>query len=118
MPIRLPNWTRDPFAHLSRAEKKRIRHLEKESDDSLREAHPNGPFALKVPLKLPGRMREPESMTTRRKNRTYMDPKPTMDQPRIYRGRGRSLRLERERKGRMILYRNNYFKFLINFPIL
>ena len=98
MRTQLPNWTRDPFSHLSREEKRRIRYMEKESDDKLREAHPNGPFALKVPLKLAGRMREPESMTTRRKNRVYMDPKPTMDPPKIYRGRGRSMRLERERK--------------------
>ena len=98
MRAQLPNWNRDPFHHLSNSEKRQIRRLEKESDDKLREANPNGPFALKVPLKLPGRMREPESMTIRRKNRKYMDPKPTMDQPKIYRGRGRSMRLERERK--------------------
>ena len=102
MSTQLPNWIRDPFQHLSRQEKRRIRRLEKESDDKLREAHPNGSFALKVPLKLPGRMREPESMTIRRKNRVYMDPKPTMDPPRMYRGRGRTMRLERERKGLLV----------------
>ena len=43
-------------------------------------------------------MVEPESMTVRRKGRVYMIPKPTMEQPKIYRGRGRNLRIERERK--------------------
>ena len=98
MRTKMPNWNCDPFYYLSSAERKRYKRLERESDEKLREAHPNGTFALKVPRRIPGRMVEPESMTIRRKGRVYMDPKPSMEPPKIFRGRGRTMRLERERK--------------------
>ena len=67
----------------------------------MKKAHPNGNFMLRVPLKIPGRMVEPESMTIRKKNRNYLKPHPIkMKEPTLYRGRGRSWRVEREREER------------------
>lgn len=104
---KLPNWRRDPFAHLSKAEKRIIKEIEKSSSQRLRSEHPNGEFALKVPLRIPGRMVEPESMTIRRKNRQYMEPHPVkMKEPVIYRGKGRVRRLEREREEKGLLTNN------------
>ena len=101
MSVKLPYWSRDPFSHLSSAEKKRIKYAERDASERLRLIHPNGEFALRIPPKIPGRFYEPESMTTRRKGRVYMDPNPVkMKEPekvhRVYRGRGRTLRMERE----------------------
>ena len=100
MPIKLPYWSRDPFSHLSKEEKRRIRYIERESSERMRRVHPNGELALSVPPKIPGRFYEPESMTTRRKGRKYLDHIPEkMKEPEkvgpVYRGRGRILRLER-----------------------
>ena len=104
---KLPNWQRDPFAHLSKAEKRIIKEIEKSASQRLRSEHPNGEFALKVPLRLPGKMVEPESMTVRRKNRKYMEPHPVkMKNPVIYRGKGRIRRLEREREEKGHFYSN------------
>ena len=100
MAVRLPYWSRDPFSHLTLEEKRRIKYAEREASERLKRVHPNGEFALRIPKKLPGRIYEPESMTTRRVGRVYMDPHPSkMETPKmnvIYRGRGRTLRLERE----------------------
>ena len=100
MPEKLPYWSRDPFSHLTKEEKRRIKYAERASADRMRRIHPNGEFALRVPKKLPGRIYEPESMTVRRPGRIYMEPHPSkMKSPKmnaIYRGRGRVLRLERE----------------------
>ena len=101
MPAKLPYWSKDPFSHLSKEEKRRIRYFERESSERMRRIHPNGEFALRIPPKIPGRFYEPESMTVRRQGRRYMEPHPVkMKEPekmhRIYRGRGRILRLERE----------------------
>ena len=103
MPVKLPYWSRDPFFHLSKDEKRRIRYVERTASERLRSIHPNGEMALKIPPKIPGRYTEPESMTIRRKGRIYMDPHPMkMKEPEkihpIYRGRGRFLRFERERQ--------------------
>ena len=95
--VQLPNWTYDPFSHLSKDEKRRIRYIERDADEKMKQIHPNGGFMLKVPKKLPGRFTEPESMTIRRKGRVYMEPHPVkMKEPKIWRGRGRTWR-ERER---------------------
>ena len=122
MSAKLPYWSRDPFSHLSKDEKRRIRYVEKDSSERLRGIHPNGELALRIPPKIPGRFYEPESMTIRRKGRTYMDPIPgKMSQPEkmhpVYRGRGRLLRFEREREdgltniydARDLVTLNNYF---------
>ena len=100
MPVKLPYWSRDPFSHLSEEEKRNIKYIERASADRMRRIHPNGEFAMRVPKKIPGRFYEPESMTIRRPGRVYMEPHPTKMKPpkanAIYRGRGRTWRLERE----------------------
>ena len=99
-PVKLPYWSHDPFAHLSKDQKNEIKYAEREVDDRMKSIHPNGTFLLNIPPPLPGRMIEPESMTVRKKGRKYMDPHPVkMKTPRLYRGRGRTWRLEAERKG-------------------
>ena len=102
MAVKLPYWSRDPFSHLSKDENRRIKYVERDSSERLKGIHPNGELAMRVPRKIPGRFYEPESMTVRKKGRVYMDPIPDkMVQPKmnaIYRGRGRLLRLERERE--------------------
>ena len=101
-PIKLPYWSRDPFAHLTEDEKTIIRYAEREVDNKMLALHPNGAFCLGVPPPLPGRFIEPESMTVRKVGRKYLEPHPTkMTEPRIYRGRGRRWRLEAERQGRL-----------------
>ena len=100
MAVKLPYWSRDPFSHLSGDEKKRIKYAERESSERMKRIHPNGEFAIHVPKRIPGRFHEPESMTTRRVGRIYMEPHPDKMKPpkmhAIYRGRGRILRMERE----------------------
>ena len=101
MAVKLPYWSRDPFSHLSKEQKRLIRYAERESSDRMRGIHPNGDLALGIPPKIPGRFYEPESMTVRRKGRIYMEPNPVkMKEPEkvhpVYRGRGRLIRLERE----------------------
>ena len=102
MPEKLPYWSRDPFSHLTPEEKRNIKYIERASSDRMKRFHPNGEFALRIPKKIPGRIYEPESMTTRRLGRKYMEPHPQkMKSPKmhaIYRGRGRLLRLEREQQ--------------------
>ena len=103
MPVKQPYWSRDPFSHLSKEEKLRIKYIERESAEKLKAIHPNGELALRIPPKIRGRFYEPESMTIRRKGRVYMDPNPVkMKEPEkihpIYRGRGRTIRLERDRE--------------------
>ena len=74
----------------------------KTSDQKLRDQNGNGVFTLRVPARLPGRMIEPESMTRKRRGRNsrrpYMEPSPKMEPPRLYRGRGRVVRLNRDRE--------------------
>lgn len=106
-PVKLPNWSNDPFGHMTKDEKRRIKYLEREADEKLKSKNRNGTFCLRVPLKLPGRMVEPESMTIRRKGRQYMDPHPEkMKEPKLWRGRGRVWRLERDREGRHNMFYN------------
>lgn len=100
-PVKQPYWSRDPFSHLSKDEKRKIKYIERFSSERMKIIHPNGELALRVPPKLPGRFVEPESMTYRRKGRQYMNPIPgKMKEPEnlgaIYRGRGRVRRLERD----------------------
>ena len=101
MRTKLPNWNRDPFHKLSKKDKKFWKELLKDSDNELRDKNGNGPFSLGVPKRLSGRMVEPESMTRQRRKRNcprlYMEPSPKMEPPRIYRGRGRVMRLNRDR---------------------
>ena len=103
MPVKLPYWSRDPFSHLTDEEKRKIKYIERESSERMKKVHPNGELALRVPKKLPGRIYEPESMTIRKDGRVYMDPHPEKMKPPkmnvIYRGRGRTWRLEREAQG-------------------
>ena len=100
-PVKLPYWSRDPFGHMSDEEKRRIKYLERAADEERKKLNRNGNFALGIPPKLRGRIREPESMTTRRKGRVYMDPHPVkMKEPNIWRGRGRTMRLERDQEDR------------------
>ena len=101
MPIKLPYWSRDPFSHLTMDEKRIIKYTERLASQRLKDVHPNGELALRVPPKIPGKFYEPESMTVRKPGRKYMDPIPgKMKEPEkvhpIYRGRGRTWRLERD----------------------
>ena len=96
-------WSVDPFSDLSKEDKKAYRYILRKSDEKLRAVHPNGPLALRIPPRIRGRLVEPESMTHRKKKLDeYMAPHPSkMKEPKvgtIYRGRGRTLRLQRERE--------------------
>ena len=102
MRTKLPNWNRDPFHDLTKTEKKKWKEILKASDQKLRDQNGNGVFSLRIPARLPGRMIEPESMTRKRRGRNsgrpYMEPSPKMEPPRLYRGRGRVVRLNRDRE--------------------
>lgn len=104
-PVKLPYWSRDPFSHLSKEEKRRIKYIERGADEKLKAKNRNGNFALGIPQKLHGRIREPESMTIRKKGRIYMDPHPVkMKEPKIWRGRGRTMRLERDQEDKVLVF--------------
>ena len=100
MRTKLPNWNRDPFHTIPKKEKKLWKEILKGAHEELRDKCANGIFSLSVPKRLPGRMVEPESMTRKRRGRKsekkYMDPAPKMEPPKIWRGRGRTWRLDRE----------------------
>ena len=99
MRTRLPNWNNDPFYHLTKQEKRALKEMARSFSESLVQKNPNGTFALGVPNKLRGRFWEPESMTKRkRKLPDYMIPMKKMEEPVPYRGRGRLLKLHRERQ--------------------
>ena len=99
MRAKLPDWKIDPFHKLNRQEKKVLKEAAKGFNERLVQKNPNGTFCLGVPLKLKGRFEEPESMTVRRRKlRDYLVPMSKMEPPKLYRGRGRTRRLERERE--------------------
>ena len=87
------------FPKMSRVKRKEYIAIEREAREKLKEFSRNQTFALGIPRKLRNRMREPESMTIRKAKRNYLQPSPLMEEPklsRIYRGRGRSLRIQRD----------------------
>ena len=117
-PVKQPYWSRDPFSHLFKDQKKKIKYIERYSSERMKIIHPNGELAMGIPPKIIGRFVEPESMTQRRKGRVYMDPIPSkMKEPEkigaIYRGRGRVRRLERdqEEQFKLLLFLN--YKLLV-----
>ena len=90
---------RDPFSGMSPAEKQRYTDVERRARRKMRKASDrNETFNIGVPREaIPVRMREPESMTTRTAGKQYLVRQPDMKAP-VYRGRGRSMRLERDAK--------------------
>ena len=89
------------FPNMTKSKKKTYIQIERDARERLKNYSRNCTFLLGIPPKLRNRMREPESMTTRKKNRTYLQPSPLMESPRVYRGRGRSRRLQRDQEGRI-----------------
>ena len=101
MPVKLPNWKIDPFQKLTRTQKRELKEAAKGFNERLVRKNPNGTFCLGIPFKLKGRFEEPESMTVRRRKlKNYLVPMSKMEPPKLYRGRGRTRRLEREREDR------------------
>ena len=89
---------RDPFDGMSPAEKKRYEDVEKRARQKMRKVSRNEAFNIGIPREsMPLKMREPESMTTRTAGKQYLVRQPDMKAP-VYRGRGRSMRLERDAK--------------------
>ena len=85
------------FPNLSSSEVKAYRDIEREAREKLKIHSRNKTFALNIPAKLRLQMREPESMTKRKRNRNYLQRQDTMPPPTVlYRGRGRSMRILRD----------------------
>ena len=92
---------RDPFSEMSPDEKKRYQDVERSARRKMRKVSKNETFNIGVPKEtMPVTMREPESMTTRTTGKKYLIRHPKMKAP-VYRGRGRTLRLERDAKDRV-----------------
>ena len=85
------------FPKLSSAEVKAYRDIEREAREKLKAHSRNQTFVLNIPSKLRLQMREPESMTKRKRNRKYLQRQESMPPPTVpYRGRGRSMRILRD----------------------
>ena len=92
---------RDPFSEMSPAEKKQYEDVERKARKKMRKVSRNEAFNIGIPREsMPITMKEPESMTTRTAGKTYLVRQSDMKAP-IYRGRGRSMRMERDLKDRV-----------------
>ena len=85
------------FPKMTSKRKKEIIEIERDARETLKSYSRNQTFLINIPPKLRGKMREPESMTIRKRNRNYLVPHPKMAEPNIiFRGRGRSRRVLRD----------------------
>ena len=92
---------RDPFQDMSPAERQRYIDVERKARRKMRKVSKNETFNIGVPREsMPVTMKEPESMTTRSARNNYLVRQSDMKAP-VYRGRGRSMRLERDAKDRI-----------------
>ena len=94
---------RDPFGNLSPSQRDSYIDVEKKARKKMREVSRNEAFNINIPRGMSVTMKEPESMTTYRRSsaQTYLVRQEKMKAP-IYRGRGRSMRMQRDSKELML----------------
>ena len=94
---------RDPFGDFSPGQKESYIDVEKKARKKMREVSRNEAFNINIPRGMSVTMKEPESMTTYRRAsaQTYMVRQDKMKAP-VYRGRGRSMRMQRDSKELML----------------
>ena len=81
--VKLPYYIVDPFSKLNLQQKDLLRKIEAKATNDLNDRHHLGSFALDIPDPLDYDFWEPESMTTRRRDKINQKlvRKPTMVQP-------------------------------------